>query len=59
MAYAWGLKAAVRNAMLPCPKCKASPQSPCMTWWNILVPLGLVSHAERALPSDDEAKEAK
>lgn len=49
MAHVWGLKAAARNALLPCPRCNASAQSPCMTWWNILVPLGLVSHAERAV----------
>lgn len=48
--YAWGLKAAVRNAVLACPECGASAQSPCMTWWNILVPLGLVCHAARGVP---------
>lgn len=50
--YAWGVKAAVRNAFLPCPKCKASSGSPCMTWWNILVPLGFVCHAARVAPSE-------
>lgn len=49
--YVWGIRAAVRNAMLPCPECKASAASPCMTWWNIVVPLGLVSHRARSVPT--------
>lgn len=50
-SYAFGLKAAVRSALLPCPKCGATIHSPCMTWWNLVIPLGLVSHAERAVPA--------
>jgi len=47
MKHRFGLKASVRSALLPCPECKASAASPCMTWWNIVVPLGLVCHAAR------------
>lgn len=54
--YVWGMKAAVRNAFLPCPKCKAPAGWPCLTAWQLLLLPGLVSHAERAVAIEEVLK---
>lgn len=53
--YVWGVKAALRTSLLPCPACGAWRYEPCSTWWNFLVPLGFISHLERSLPSGKQA----